>query len=120
MKVNFSDIINSETPVLVDFSADWCGPCKVMAPILQEVKTNMGDEVRIIKIDVDNNQSLAGQYRIMSIPTLVMFKNGKEVLYRHLPSRRKCALAHNHESNRLNMKQGRRSSPAPLSFYQLR
>lgn len=79
MKVNFSDIINSETPVLVDFYADWCGPCKVMAPILQEVKTNMGDEVRIIKIDVDNNQSLAGQYRIMSIPTLVMFKNGKEV-----------------------------------------
>jgi thioredoxin 1 len=48
MKVNFSDIINSETPVLVDFYADWCGPCKVMAPILQEVKTNMGDEVRII------------------------------------------------------------------------
>ena len=79
MKVNFSDIINSETPVLVDFYADWCGPCKVMAPILQEVKTNMGDEVRIIKIDVDNNQALAGQYRIMSIPTLVMFKNGKEV-----------------------------------------
>ena len=79
MKVNFSDIINSETPVLVDFYADWCGPCKVMAPILQEVKTNMGDEVRIIKIDVDSNQALAGQYRIMSIPTLVMFKNGKEV-----------------------------------------
>ena len=79
MKVNFSDIINSETPVLVDFYADWCGPCKVMAPILQEVKTSMGDEVRIIKIDVDNNQALAGQYRIMSIPTLVMFKNGKEV-----------------------------------------
>lgn len=79
MKVNFSDIINSDTPVLVDFYADWCGPCKVMAPILQEVKTNMGDEVRIIKIDVDNNQALAGQYHIMSIPTLVMFKNGKEV-----------------------------------------
>lgn len=79
MKVNFSELINSETPVLVDFYADWCGPCKVMAPVLQTVKQDMGESVRIIKIDVDRHESLSAHYGIMSIPTLVCFKNGKEM-----------------------------------------
>lgn len=79
MKVNFSDLINSETPVLVDFYADWCGPCKVMAPILQTVKSDLGDGVKIVKIDVDRHEALAANYSVMSIPTLIMFKNGKEI-----------------------------------------
>lgn len=79
MKVNFSDLINSETPVLVDFYADWCGPCKVMAPVLQNVKSDVGEGVRIVKIDVDRHEALAAHYNVMSIPTLILFKNGKEI-----------------------------------------
>ncbi|MBL7825339.1 MAG: thioredoxin [Saprospiraceae bacterium] len=79
MKVNFADLINSDTPVLVDFYADWCGPCKVMAPVLQQVKSDVGEKVRIVKIDVDRHEALAGHYQVMSIPTLIMFKSGKEV-----------------------------------------
>jgi thioredoxin 1 len=73
---SFSDLINSETPVLVDFSAEWCGPCKMMAPILKQVASTMGDQVRIIKVDVDRNPQAAQAYQIQGVPTLILFKNG--------------------------------------------
>ena len=79
MKNNFNDIINSETPVLVDFFADWCGPCKMLAPILKEVKEDLGDGVKIIKIDVDKNQPLAAKYQVRGVPTMLLFKKGKQV-----------------------------------------
>jgi len=75
---NFFDIIKSETPVLVDFSAEWCGPCKMMPPILQQVKKELGDKVRIIKIDVDKNQSIAQKLQIRNVPTLAIYKNGQQ------------------------------------------
>ncbi|UOB17524.1 thioredoxin [Abyssalbus ytuae] len=77
MKSNFSQIINSDKPVLIDFFADWCGPCKMLAPILREVKEDLGDDVSIIKIDVDRNQNLAAQYQVMGVPTMMLFKEGK-------------------------------------------
>lgn len=73
----FADLINSETPVLVDFYADWCGPCKMMAPELEKFAETMQGKVKVIKVDVDKNQSAAMQYRIQGIPTLVLFKNGE-------------------------------------------
>lgn len=76
---NFNNIINSEKPVLVDFFAEWCGPCKTMAPILKDVKTQMQDNATIIKIDVDKNPEVASIYQIRSVPTLIMFKKGKPV-----------------------------------------
>ena len=79
MKSSFNDIINSETPVLVDFFADWCGPCKTLAPILKEVKEDLGEGVKIIKIDVDKNQPLAAKYQVRGVPTMLLFKKGKQV-----------------------------------------
>lgn len=79
MKSNFNSIINSETPVLIDFYADWCGPCKSLAPILKQVKDELGNAVKIVKIDVDKNQPLAAQYQVRGVPTMILFKNGKQL-----------------------------------------
>ncbi len=74
---NFAEVINSEKPVLVDFSAEWCGPCKMMKPILEDLKKMVGENATILKVDVDQNPSVSAQYSIQSVPTLILFKNGK-------------------------------------------
>lgn len=74
---NFKDIIASEIPVLIDFSAEWCGPCKMMPPILKQVKDALGDKVTILKIDIDKNPSAASVYHVQSVPTLMVFQNGE-------------------------------------------
>jgi thioredoxin 1 len=75
----FSDIINGDKPVLIDFSAEWCQPCRMMPPILKEVSRQLGDKVRILKVDVDKNPAIARKWGIQSVPTLMIFKNGKQL-----------------------------------------
>lgn len=76
MKGNFNELINSEIPVIIDAYAEWCGPCKVQSPILKEVAQEMGNKIRVIKVDVDKNPEIASRYDIRGVPTLMIFKKG--------------------------------------------
>lgn len=75
----FSEIVNSDRPVLVDFFATWCGPCQMLMPVLKQVKDSLGDRVTIIKIDVDKNQELASRFKVRGVPTLALFQHGKVI-----------------------------------------
>lgn len=77
MARNFNDIINGDKPVVVDFHATWCGPCKAMSPVLEQFKEKVGDKVTVIKIDVDKNPQLSAQYQISGVPTILVFRQGK-------------------------------------------
>ena len=79
---SFQDLINGNTPVLVDFFAEWCGPCKMMKPVLDQLKGRLGDGVTVVKVDVDRSQSAAMQFQIQSVPTLILFQKGR-ILWRH-------------------------------------
>ncbi len=76
---SFDELINDNKPVLVDFFAEWCGPCKTMTPILKEVANKVQGKARVLKIDVDKNQQVAAKYQVRGVPTLIIFKNGKQV-----------------------------------------
>ncbi len=81
MKQSFWDLINGEIPVLVDFSAEWCAPCRMMPPILKKVKEYFGDKIKIITIDTDKNPQISAKYQIQAVPTLMLFRNG-QILWR--------------------------------------
>lgn len=76
---SFSQLINQDVPVLVDFKADWCAPCKMMTPVLKQVKQTFKDQIKIIKIDIDQTPAVAQKYAVRGVPTLILFKNGKAV-----------------------------------------
>jgi thioredoxin 1 len=79
MSNSFENIIKSEKPVLIDFFATWCGPCKMLAPILKDVKDSLGERITILKIDVDKNQELSSKYQVRGVPTMILFQNGKQL-----------------------------------------
>ena len=98
--MNFEQMINSDKPVLVDFYATWCGPCKTMAPVLKEVKDAVGDAASIIKVDVDKNQASARQFEVQGVPTFLLFKKGK-LLWRQsgvIPKATLINLIHQHSN----------------------
>ncbi|MGB5980935.1 MAG: thioredoxin [Nonlabens sp.] len=76
---SFSELTSGETPVLIDFYATWCGPCQTMMPVLDQLKSDLGDQVKILKIDVDKNQAVATKFQIRGVPAFMIFKNGKQV-----------------------------------------
>jgi thioredoxin 1 len=76
--MKFSDLINQNLPVIIDFYAEWCGPCKMMAPMMEQVKEDYSEKIKIYKIDIDRNKTLAEKYNIQAVPTLMIFKNGKQ------------------------------------------
>lgn len=79
MKGNFNTLINSNIPVLIDFHAEWCGPCKVQSPILAEIARELNEKIKVVKIDVDKNQGIANRFQIRGVPTLALFKNGQNL-----------------------------------------
>jgi len=93
MKANFDSIIQSDTAVLVDFFAEWCGPCKAQSPLLKEMAQDMGERIKVIKIDVDKNPDIAKRYHIQGVPTIMLFKKG-EIKFKQAGMMSKPQLLH--------------------------